>query len=113
MMPWPFMQLFPGAAVRVVCDRSAPIPGLKDAGIRQTTIRIKSVQGLETPGQERVVKSLKEYLVIQKLTLDGEEGPWKIWGTTTETSTEEAVKQANAAVGGPGIVERLNAVAGR
>ena len=34
-------------------------------------------------------KDVTEYLVLQRRILRGEEGPWKIWGTTTETDIKK------------------------
>ena len=111
-IPWPFSRLVPFAAVRVVSDRAAPIPGLKGAGIRQTVVRIVSEQELETK-DKIITKRSAEWIVLQKMTMDGQERGWKIWGTVEPTDTAEAEKQAEISNQGPGLSERLSAVTGR
>lgn len=38
------------------------------------------------------MKNLTEYVVIQKLTLNGKESPWKMWGTVDPNTVEEVEK---------------------
>lgn len=84
--PWP----------RVVSSRGTPISGKRfDRWIRQAVVRIESLQKLTRYDKDGKVISDKparvvvEYLVIQRKTWDGEERPWKIWGTIKETTIED------------------------
>lgn len=84
---------------RVVCNRATvlPIPGMKECGMRQAVVRLQSKQKLAriilgAKGKEEAVvkgtgeiKDVKEYLVIQRRMLQGNEGPWVVWGTTGES----------------------------
>lgn len=61
-------------------------------------MRLRSKQSftkLRRKGKEDVVvddtghtKDITEYVVIQRRMIEGKEGKWKIWGTTTESDTE-------------------------
>lgn len=80
---------------RVVSNRAVRLP-FEDAGQRQAVVRVQSRQSLTKYNPDGSVvsgtggeKEVKEYVVIQKRVLDGEEGPWFIWGTTEETTLEE------------------------
>jgi len=88
---WPLMPLLPNAAVRVVSDRVIAIPFGKQSYLRECIVRIKSIQamrihlaGKPSIRQERHT----EYVVMQKMNINGEPGDWKIWGTI-DPSTKE------------------------
>ncbi|PGH26695.1 hypothetical protein AJ80_01641 [Polytolypa hystricis UAMH7299] len=110
---FPYTPTFSGA--RIVADRAAALPGGMGGsmGVRQTVVRIKSTQSTIKPTgnnktkggdqqqqqqqqpsaedqqqMEAVKKDCVEYLVLQKLTFQGEEGPWKVWGLADETTIE-------------------------
>ena len=40
-------------------------------------------------------KRIQEYLVLQRRVFDKIEGPWKVWGTATETSLDEILQRAS------------------
>lgn len=90
---WP-LTLLPFQSTRVMTDKIAPIPFGKSSWIRQCVVRIKSTQTLDRgTGKGLESKTLEEYVVIQKLAFDGEEQPWKIWGTV-QPSSADAIIQA-------------------
>lgn len=74
---------------------------VKDAGIRQVVVRIKSSQSLvkikrdphtqeeaTVPGTDNE-KIVDEYLVIQRRIWKGQEERWRIWGTTQEVDVNK------------------------
>ncbi|KAH8703871.1 hypothetical protein BGW36DRAFT_370126 [Talaromyces proteolyticus] len=88
---------------RVVSDRATKIPDLPDSGLRQVVVRICSHQNTAsyserlsedreqtfvTPRTEKA-QAITEYVVIQKLRINGEDVPWKIWGFTKPTTVDE------------------------
>ena len=86
-------------ASRVVSSRASGLPR-NNSALRQAVVRIRSLQGLvrlkrNATGERKAVdgpenpREILEYLVLQRRILDGKEGPWKIWGTTEETHSEE------------------------
>lgn len=84
---------------KVVSHRATPLH-MREAGIRQAVVRIKSVQKLTRYDAEGKMvagsgkeKEVVEYVVVQKRCWLGKEYPWKIWGTTEET-TIEALERA-------------------
>lgn len=105
---------------KVVSDRAARlrIPG---AALRQAVVRIESEQSLtrystvakpgEGKGQQRrkeKTTETREYLVIQRLTVKGKEGKWKVWGTTEETGVEwleEEARREKAEIDGSFVEE--------
>jgi hypothetical protein len=54
---------------------------MKSAGEREET-----EVGRELKSEKRERK--REYVVIQRLVMDGKEREWKVWGTTDETGLE-------------------------
>lgn len=91
---WP-LTLLPFQSTRVMTDKIAPIPYGKNSWIRQCVVRIKSTQTLDRGlGNGAESKTLEEYVVIQKLALDGEEQPWKIWGTVQPHSALQIMEIA-------------------
>lgn len=84
---------------KVVSHRAVRFP-VEGGGIRQAVVRICSRQKLTRTrvgkgGKKEVVqgsgreKDVVEYLVVQKIMRDWEEGEWKVWGTTGETTLED------------------------
>ncbi|KAI4157410.1 MAG: hypothetical protein L6R39_000692 [Caloplaca ligustica] len=82
---------------KFVSQRIAMLP-YKGAALRQVVVRLRSRQSLarlllngKDNKSETLVKGtgeeneVVEYLVLQRRMLKDEEGPWMIWGTTTET----------------------------
>lgn len=55
----------------------------------------KGADGMETSdeGAMRHAKELVEYIVIQKSLKMSKEGPWKIWGTTEESTLERLERE--------------------
>ncbi|KAL8824063.1 MAG: hypothetical protein Q9191_005331 [Dirinaria sp. TL-2023a] len=89
---------------RVVSNRatSLPVPGLKECGMRQVVVRLRSKQSLtkrRRSGKEETIvpgtgetKDITEYLVVQLRMMKGKEAPgWKIWGTANESDVEDIV----------------------
>ena len=83
---------------------------MEKSALVQVVVKIKSMQSLETiiKGTEegddtssRIAdddnKRLVEYLVLQRIMIDGEEQPWMVWGTTQETSVDQALSQDSVA----------------
>jgi protein MBA1 len=92
---WP-LTLLPFQSTRVMTDKIAPIPVGKDAWIRQCVVRIKSTQTLDRgSGSGPETKTMEEYVVIQKLAFDGEEQPWKMWGTVQPDSAQDIMRIAS------------------
>lgn len=62
-------------------------------------------QGRELPRQEedadklalKHAKELVEYIVVQKNMKNSKEGPWKLWGTTEETTAEKLMRKERKA----------------
>lgn len=74
---------------------------IKDAGVRQVVVRIKSSQSLvqikrdpqtkeaaTVPGSDNE-KIVDEYLVIQRRIWKRREEQWRIWGTTQEVDVNK------------------------
>jgi mitochondrial protein MBA1 len=77
----------------VVNDVVGQLPMASDALLRQCTVRIKSVQEYRKKrGQQIQTKAVTEYIVMQKMIWQGEDEPWKIWGTV-EPSTEKEITE--------------------
>ncbi len=100
---WPLSSVLPRAAARVVADRVAPLP-FADTHIRQCTVRIRSFQHYRLASMDKgqIVKHT-DYVLIQKMTTKGEEGPWKIWGLTEPTTLEEIDKTLSGKMKDAGI----------
>jgi mitochondrial protein MBA1 len=85
--------------VRVLSDRATPIPDFPDSGIRQIVLRISSQQSRETYSSEygaleglpppAKIQDCTEYIVIQKVRINGFEKDWQIWGYTKPTTLED------------------------
>lgn len=85
---------------RVISYRGHVVPksqtGGQLLGTRQLIVRLVSRQRLtkskasetKMDAAEGEWKDMVEYVVIQKRLLNGEEGPWMIWGMAEETSLE-------------------------
>ena len=83
----------------------AMLPQEKSA-VLQMVIKLKSTQSLEkgakgvpfqtTADEERTgtgSKQFLEYIVLQRMILEGNEKPWMIWGTTQETKAEDIFEE--------------------
>ena len=94
---------------RIVSTRMGRLPMDKSA-IMQVVVKINSIQSLEKiikgagrkdhvggqfAGGEK--KKLIEYLVLQRMLIEGEEQPWMIWGTVQETPVDEALGKVGEA----------------
>lgn len=89
--------------MKVVSDRAAGVPLGQNTVIRQVVVRIRSRQSvmrlkkskhdIGTEGEtERKSRDLTEYVVLQRMYMDGKERPWMIWGTVEEAD-EKAVEK--------------------
>ena len=92
---------------RVVSDRASMLP-YDGMALRQAVVRIASRQCLtrrvggtvvEGSGE---VKDVVEYVVLQSLIKRWTMGPWKVWGTTQETSMKD-VESWQKLVSGEGV----------
>jgi hypothetical protein len=89
LMRWPLTPMLPNAACRVMSDKVSPLP-FPDTYIRQCVVRIRSVQTYHMADAEYSQTGRhEENVVIQRITLRGEVGDWKIWGTTDPSTGEE------------------------
>lgn len=79
----------------------------------QVVVKIKSTQSLQRiakgnhekvgtdgHGSQDAPKTLVEYVVLQRMMLDGKESPWRIWGTTQETKVDDVLGEEKA-IGSP------------
>ncbi|TVY28826.1 hypothetical protein LHYA1_G002109 [Lachnellula hyalina] len=79
---------------KLVSDRVSRFP-IEGAGARQSVVRIRSDQRLTRwRGDQMVegsgkVKSVEEFVVIQKRYIGWKEEEWMVWGTTYETGIED------------------------
>lgn len=91
-MPWLIQALMPASvkSTRVVVDRVGQIPIGKDSSMRQVIVKIRSEQTLDkNDGKGPKTRYVEEYVVIQKMKIEGEPGNWMIWGTTQPSSEEQ------------------------
>lgn len=88
-------------------------------GMRQVVVRIQSRQSLiktspkQTQGdrqkqQEEKQKDCTEYLVIQRLMVNGVEGDWRVWGLANETTLKD-LKTDPAFYSEVSLIDRLKA----
>lgn len=82
--------------VRVLSDRATAIPDFPDSGIRQIIVRISSQQRTQTFGlgndghlTSPRIQDCTEYMVIQKVRIQGMQKDWEIWGFTKPTTMED------------------------
>ncbi|KIX92111.1 uncharacterized protein Z520_12195 [Fonsecaea multimorphosa CBS 102226] len=106
---WPLSVFLPKASTRVVSDRLAPLP-FADTYLRQCIVRIRSVQNyfLADRDKDSILKHI-DYVVIQKMTIKGEEGPWKVWGLTEPSTMKEidTLLEGKGQESGTTLVERI------
>ena len=98
---WEIGSIWPHLATRVVSNRASKFPR-EDSAIRQVVIKIRSKQRIVHVNDDETIDGharwdsqwvkVIEYLVIQRRIIDGQEGDWKIWGTTQETSYDQIYK---------------------
>ncbi|KAL9108733.1 MAG: hypothetical protein Q9227_006529 [Pyrenula ochraceoflavens] len=94
IMPLPARALWNGLMPlrnQVISDRVMSVPGLgREYMIRQVVVRIRSSQRLSGPTADGVamegarLKDLDEYVMIQRILMEGKWEPWMIWGTMQE-----------------------------
>lgn len=92
---WLLQALIPPMfkSTRVITDRFGQLPFGRDARLRQVIVKIRSKQTLDkNDGTAPKTKDVEEYVVIQKMRIDGEDGEWMIWGTT-QPSTEKQIDE--------------------
>ncbi|KIW58898.1 hypothetical protein PV05_03392 [Exophiala xenobiotica] len=104
---WPISVLLPNASARVLTDRMAPLPFPKSS-FRQCTVRISSCQWCKTASmQYGQIFNRTEYVVIQKLEINGKEGDWKFWGTVDPNTMEEIDKMMEGQKGQDTLAARF------
>lgn len=101
-LAWSRRRSWPRLPPRIVSRRMTKLP-LEESALRQLVVKINSEQTLtrvssDSGGEPDMVRQLTgrpkqfvEYLVLQKRVLRGNEGPWKVWGTTSETSARDVL----------------------
>jgi protein MBA1 len=89
---------------RVMSNKAASLPR-DGSGVRQAVVRISSRQRLTRYGANGKIipgsgkeKDVVEYVVIQKILLNGQEGEWQVWGTTGESTLEQIEEENKAAL---------------
>ena len=101
---WPLLSLLPFSAIHIVSDKVSPLPFGKDNLIRQCIVRIRSRQRLDRhDGTGPKIAEMTEYVVIQRMRIDGQDEGWKIWGTTKPSTWEDIEKL----MGGSSTTPRL------
>ena len=75
----------------------------------QVVIRLRSIQSLEriqkgVAGQEDMIiggsgegRKLVEFIVLQRMMIEGEERPWMVWGTTQESKVADVLGEETEA----------------
>ncbi|KAK4937013.1 hypothetical protein LTR10_022262 [Elasticomyces elasticus] len=107
LQKWPLSALLPGAGVKVIQDRLAPLP-FPNSSFRQCTVRIDSVQLAKTASMSgNEFFNVTEYVVIQKLTLHGKEQQWKLWGTVEPSTMEDIDKLMGSTATSETLASRL------
>lgn len=109
-----YFDSFYSLTPRIVSTRIGRLPRDQSA-IMQVVVKIKSTQSLERlkkgntekggidgQGTQDAPKTLVEYMVLQRMMLNGTEGPWKIWGTTQETKVDDVLGEEKT-VGSPAV----------
>jgi hypothetical protein len=90
---WPLLSLVPFSATKVVSDRVAPLPFGNNNLLRQCVVRIRTRQRLDRhDGTGPKTADLTEYVVLQRMRIQGQDEGWKMWGTTKPSTTEEIEK---------------------
>lgn len=96
-------------STRIMVDRTVPTGIGKDGTMRQVVVKIRGDQTLDkNDGTGPKTKYVEEYVVIQKMKIEGESGTWMIWGTTqpcTEKEMDEILSNTKASQGS--IMDRL------
>ena len=87
---------------RIVSDQAGMLQ-VKGAAVRQVIVRIRSMQslvkGIKTvpPVKTKIIegtdkaKVMNEYFVLQRRIWKGQEEPWMIWGTTSESNISKVL----------------------
>ena len=89
LQTWPISTFLPRATTRVVSDKIIPLP-MAESYVRQCTVRINSLQKYIRADETRELLMIHtDYVVIQKLTVKGEEMPWMMWGTVEPSTMEQ------------------------
>ena len=87
---WPLLSILPFNATKIVSDKVAPLPFGQNNLLRQVVVRISSRQELQTPENPVGKKAdLTEYVVIQRMRMDGVDEGWKLWGTTKQSTMKD------------------------
>ena len=70
---------------------------INNSALYQVIVKIKSLQGLvrlpvngnASDATEKM--RVEEYVVLQRMMLEGKEGRWKVWGTIEESKIEDVL----------------------
>lgn len=90
---WPLLSFLSFSATKIVSDRVAPLPFGQNNLLRQCVVRIRTRQRLDRhDGTGPKTANLTEYVVLQRMRIEGQDEGWKIWGTTKPSTMEEIEK---------------------
>lgn len=101
---WPLCTLLPTVvrSYRLESDMVAQMPISSDCLVRQSIVRINSVQTYTLPknttphapkgSKKPETKELEEYVVIQQVIFGGKEQRWRIWGTLNPTTMQKFIE---------------------
>lgn len=99
---------------RIVSTRMSKLP-TDESMIMQVVVKVKSTQSLQKfrrgvgqreesiiqgPGDQP--KTMVEYVVLQRMMIEGKLNDWMIWGTTQESKVEDVLGEENS-LGSPAI----------
>lgn len=105
-VPWPLSLFIPFQSTKVLADRAAPLPigDQTKTRLRQMVVRIDTTQTLDkNNGQGPKTADITEYMVIQKLKLEGKPEDWMVWGTVRPSTVKEIETIRDTGDGGGGI----------
>ena len=70
---------------------------IDNSALYQVVVKIRSLQSLvrlpvNGNASEAAEKTkMEEYVVLQRMMLEGKEGRWKVWGTVEESKVEDVL----------------------
>ncbi|RMD41178.1 hypothetical protein DV735_g3947, partial [Chaetothyriales sp. CBS 134920] len=92
-LPFWIANLIPFKAATVMLDFAAPLPWGRNSYLRQVTVRIRSRQVFDKgDGRGAQARDVTEYVVIQSMGLDGQQRPWRIWGSVDPLPLQDVDK---------------------
>ena len=105
---WPLLSFLPFSATKIVSDKVVPLPFGENNLLRQCIVRIRTRQALDKfDGKGPKTAEMTEYVVIQRMRIEGQDDGWKIWGTTNPSTWEEIEKMMGEGTAVPELTDRL------